>query len=180
MSAKARVEQAAELAVRQGEGRRLDQGRHGGWLSAARAPAPRRAGATTSRASIRGSAATYGPGSAGRDHTRRGSVRHALVAGPGRPVRGRDVMRTGPVRLRTWVPPWNVSSSAAERYASAARTVVRLIVGVDPWRAVRRLVTILRREAAAGYPQCYRTLRCLLRGRGWRYRRRGRSRVTSV
>jgi len=37
---------------------------------------------------------------------------------------------------------------------------------VDPWRAVRRLVTILRREAAAGYPQCYCTLRCLLRGRG--------------
>jgi len=56
-------------------------------------PAPRGAGATTSRASIRGSAATYGPGSAGRDHTRRGSVRHALVADPCRPVRGRDVIR---------------------------------------------------------------------------------------
>ena len=39
---------------------------------------------------------------------------------------------------------------AAERYASAARAVVLLIVGAGPRRAVRRLVTILRREAAAG------------------------------
>src|SRR5208282_6613598 len=40
--------------------------------------------------------------------------------------------------------------SVAERYASAARAVVLLIVGAGPRRAVRRLVTILRREAAAG------------------------------
>jgi len=48
---------------------------------------------------------------------------------------------------------------------------------VDPWRAVRRLVTILRREAAAGYPQRYCTLRMPVARPGWRYRRGGRSRV---
>jgi len=49
-----------------------------------------------------------------------------------------------------------------------------------PRRAVRRLVTILRREAAAGYPQRYCTLRMPVARPGWRYRRPGKSRVTSV
>jgi hypothetical protein len=38
-----------------------------------------------------------------------------------------------------------------------------------PRRAVRRLVTILRREAAAGYPQHYCTLRMPVVRPGWRY-----------
>jgi len=48
-----------------------------------------------------------------------------------------------------------------------------------PRRAVRRLVTILRRGLRPGYPQPYCTLRMPVARPGWRYRRPGKSRVTS-
>ena len=73
-----------------------------------------------------------------------------------------------------------LSWSAAERYASAARTVVHLIVG--PVRDERCVVLSLSCGARLrpGYPQRYCTLRMPVARPGWRYRRPGKSRVTSA
>ena len=73
-----------------------------------------------------------------------------------------------------------LSWSVAERYASAARTVVHLIVGLA--RDERYVVLSLSCGARLrpGYPQCYCTLRTPVARPGWRYRRPGKCRVTSV
>src|SRR5260370_28432880 len=63
----------------------------------------------------------------------------------------------------------------AERYASAARTVVHLIVG--PARDERCVVLSLSCGARlrTEYPQRYCTLRMPVARPGWRYRRPGKS-----
>ena len=69
-----------------------------------------------------------------------------------------------------------LSWSAAERYASAARTVVHLIVG--PARDERWVVLSLSCGARPrpGYPQRHCTLRMPVARPGWRYRRPGEPR----
>jgi hypothetical protein len=70
------------------------------------------------------------------------------------------------------------AAERAERYASAARSVVDLIVG--PARDERRLVTILRREAEAGVSAALLHLADACCAAGVAIPPAGKSRVTSV
>ena len=168
----------AELAARQREGDAAVKASAGSWPSAARTP--RLAG--PARHHLQGIDPRIGRHARARERRarprQRDSVRHALVAGPGRPVRDEDVINCWVGEVADMGASLKcLSWSAAERYASAARTVVHLIVG--PARDERCVVLSPSCGARLwpGYPQRYCTLRMPVARPGWRYRRPGKSRA---